>query len=147
MPTPSSAALENMTKAAVKRAGLAGDDAPALGSALADLLAQVLQLFASQTMVLPGIPAAAPTPAGSGSTVGPGFLLAPPAGGPNAATIEPLALAALQGAGLRGENIPDLAGALADTLEAALGLFCAQVMVSPGIAIAGFVTTSPGRLS
>lgn len=147
MPTPSSSALESMTKAAVKRAGLAGDDAPALGSALADLLAQVLQLFASQTMVLPGIPAAAPPPSGSGSTVGPGFLLPPPAGGPSAATIEPLALAALQGAGLRGQNIPDLAGALADTLEAALGLLCAQAMVSPGIAITGFVTTSPGRLS
>ncbi|MEX1367813.1 MAG: hypothetical protein AB1Z98_32090 [Nannocystaceae bacterium] len=136
-----------MTKSAVDGAGLRGDDAPALGVALADLLAQVLQLFAAQTMVLPGIPAAAPPPAGSGSTVGPGFLLPPPAGGPSAATIEPLALAALTGAGLQGENIPDLAEALANTIEVALTLLCAQAMVSPGIAIAGFATTAPGRLS
>ncbi|MEM7158031.1 MAG: hypothetical protein AAF799_34640 [Myxococcota bacterium] len=147
MPTPTSAALENLAKSAVRNAGLEGEDAPALGTAMADLLAQVLQIFAGQTMVLPGIPAAVNPTSGTGSTVGPGTLLPPPAGGPNAATIEPLALGALQGAGLKGEDIPKLAGALADTIEVGLTMFCAQALVSPGITVAGFATAAPGRLS
>ncbi len=147
MPTPSSAALENLAKSAVKNAGLEGEDAPALGIAMADLLAQVLQIFAGQTMVLPGIPAAVDPTSGSGATVGPGMLLPPPAGGPVSASIEPLALGALQGAGLEGEDIPKLAGALGDTIEVGLTMFCGQAMVSPGISIAGFVTAAPGRLS
>jgi len=114
---------------------------------MADLLAQVLEIFAGQTMVLPGIPAAVDPTSGSGSTVGPGLLLPPPGGGPTAATIEPLALTALQSAGLRGDDIPKLAGALADTIELALVMFCGQAMVSPGISVAGFVTAAPGRLS
>lgn len=146
MPTPSSSDLESLAKSAVKNAGLDGENAPALGTALADLLAQVFQLFAAQTMVLPGIPAFADPLTGSGSTTGPGQLLAPPAGGPGASTIEPLALAALQGAGLRGADVPKLASALAQTIEVGLTMFCAQATVAAGIAIAGFTTAAPGRL-
>lgn len=147
MPTPTASALEGPAKDAVRSAGLEGEDAPALGEAMADVLAQALQLFATRTQVLPGIPATVVATTGAGSTTGPGKLLPPPAGGPGAAELEPLALAALQGAGLRGENIPDLAGALADSIEQALVLFCSSVMVAPGIAVAGFVTTAPGRLT
>lgn len=147
MPAPTASALEGPAKDAVRSAGLEGEDAPALGQAMAELFAQALQLFATRTQVLPGIPAAVVATTGAGSTTGPGMLLPPPAGGPAAAELEPLALAALQGAGLRGENIPELAGALADTIEAALGLLCSSVTVAPGIAVAGFVTTAPGRLA
>lgn len=146
MPTPTASALEGPAKNAVRGAGLEGEDAPALGEALADVLAQALQLFATRTQVLPGIPAAVNPTSGTGSTVGPGMLLPPPAGGPTASELEPLCLAALQGAGLRGENIPDLAGALADAIETGLGLLCTSVKVAPGITVAGFVTTAPGRL-
>ncbi len=127
-------------------AGLEGQDAPALGDAMADLFSQGLGLFVAQTQVLPGIPAAVDPTSGSGSTVGPGRLLPPPGGGPTAATLEPMALAALQGAGLAGENLPELAQALADSLETGLSLLCASVSVAPGIAIAGFVTAAPGSL-
>lgn len=147
MPIPTAAALEGPAKDAVRSAGLEGEDAPALGEALADVFAQALQLFTTRTQVLPGIPAAVVATTGAGSTTGPGMLLPPPAGGPTAAELEPLALAALQGTGLRGENLPELAGALADSIEAALGLLCASVTVAPGIAVAGFVTTAPGRLT
>lgn len=146
MPTPTTSALEGPAKDAVRSAGLEGDDAPALGAALADALAQALQLFATRTQVLPGIAAAVDPTTGAGSTTGPGMLLPPPAGGPSAAELEPLCLAALQGVGLRGENIPELAGVIADSIEAGLGLFCASITVAPGIAVAGFVTTAPGRL-
>jgi hypothetical protein len=147
MPIPTASALEGPAKNAVRSAGLEGEDAPALGEAMADVLAQALQLFATKTQVLPGIPAAVVPNTGAGSTTGPGKLLPPPAGGPSAAELEPLALAALQGAGLHGENIPDLAAALADSIEQGLVLLCSSVMVAPGIAVAGFVTTAPGRLT
>lgn len=146
MPTPTASALEGPAKDAVRSAGLEGDDAPALGEAMADVFAQALQLFATRTQVLPGIPAVVVPNTGAGSTTGPGMLLPPPAGGPSASEIEPLALAALQGTGLAGENLPELASVLADAIEAGLGLFCAGVTVAPGIAVAGFVTTAPGRL-
>ena len=146
MPAPQAAAIENLAKSALKSAGLEGENIPELASAMADTFAQMLSMFASMTMVLPGIPAAAPPPAGSGSTVGPGMLLPPPAGGPGASVIEPIALAALQGAGLRGEKIPELAKVLGQAGELGLTLLCAQAKVAPGIAVAGFVTTAPGRL-
>ncbi len=131
---------------AVRNAGLEGDDAPALGEAMADLFGQALALFAAQTQVLPGIPAVVDPISGAGSTVGPGRLLPPPGGGPTAATLEPLALAALRGTGLAGDDLPELAQALADCVETGLSLLCASVSVAPGIAVAGFLTAAPGRL-
>ena len=107
--------------------------------------AQALALFLNQAQVLPGIPASAPPPANSGSTVGPGKLLSPPAG-PTAAQLENLALADLQGEGIAGENAPNLAKVIAGSLAQAIELFTAQVQVAPGIAISGLVTSSPGSL-
>ncbi len=146
MPAPSAAEIESLASSAVRNAGLEGEDAPKLAQAMADVFSQMLAMFASQTQVLPGIPAAVDLISGSGSTVGPGTLLPPPAGGPNASAIESLAMSALQGAGLWGENVPDLAKVLGQAGELGLTLLATQVMVAPGIAIAGFVTTAPGRL-
>jgi hypothetical protein len=147
MPAPSAAELENLARSAVQNAGLKGDDAPKLAQAMGDTFAQMLTMFLSQTQVLPGIPAAVDPTTGSGSTAGPGMLLGPPAGGPGASQLEPIASAALQSAGLSGENIPELAQVLADAGELGLTLLAAQAMVAPGIAIAGFVTAAPGRLT
>lgn len=146
MPAPTAQQLEGIAAAALQSAGLKGRDAPGLAKALAQATAQALSLFLSQAKVLPGIPAAAPPPPGSGGTIGPGLLMPPPAGGPVAAQLEGLALAALSGEGLRGQNAADLAKVIAASLAQAIQLFTAQVQVAPGIAIGGFATTSPGVL-
>src|SRR5690606_27124345 len=146
MPAPQAAAIESLAKSALQSAGLEGENIPELATAMADTFAQMLSMFASMTMVLPGIPAAVDPISTSGATVGPGMLLPPPAGGPGASQIEGLANAALRNAGLEGENIPDLAKVLASACEIGLTMFCAQVMVAPGIAVAGMVTSAPGRL-
>lgn len=146
MPVPTAAQIEGLATAAVKAAGLEGEDAPKLATAMADLFAQVFEMFSSMTQVLPGIPAVVDPITTSGATVGPGMLLPPPAGGPGAAQIESLANTALRDAGLEGESIPKLAKVLASACEIGLTLFCGQVMVAPGIAIAGMVTSAPGRL-
>ena len=146
MPAPQKSALEGLCKSAVKNAGLEGEDAPKLGEAMADFFAQALAMFAQMTQVLPGIPAAVDPISGSGATAGPGMMLPPPAGGPGASQLEGLASTALRSAGLEGEDMPQLAKVLAQSAEIGLTLLCAQAMVSPGIAIAGFVTTAPGRL-
>jgi hypothetical protein len=146
MPAPTASQLEPLAQAALTSAGLRGENAGDLAKAIAQTTAGALSLLLAQAMVQPGIPAAAPPPAGSGSTVGPGRLLPPPAGGPGASQIEPLARGALTSAGLRGENAGDLAKVLAGALAQAIQLFTAQVMVAPGIPIAGYVTSAPGRL-
>jgi hypothetical protein len=146
MPAPQAAQIENLARSALQSAGLEGENIGELATAMADTFAQMLSMFASMTMVLPGIPAAVHPISGTGSTVGPGMLLPPPSGGPGASVIEPIALAALQGAGLRGENIPELAQVLGDAGELGLTLLCAQAKVAPGIAVAGFATAAPGRL-
>jgi hypothetical protein len=146
MPTPTAAQIEGLATAALQAAGLRGEQAPGLAQAMAEVFAQALQLFAAQTQVLPGIPAAV-AQSGSGSTTGPGRLLPPPAGGPGASQIEALAEAALQQAGLRGERIPDLAQVLGQVAETGLSLLCTQAMVAPGIPISGFSTSATGRLT
>lgn len=146
MPAPTASQLEPLARAALTSAGLCGENAGDLANALAETTANALALFLSQAMVMPGIPAAAPPPPGSGSTVGPGMLAPPPAGGPVAGQLQPLAQGALTSAGIRGENAGDLAQVIGEALAQGIQLFTAQVMVAPGIAIAGFVTTAPGRL-
>ncbi len=146
MPAPQASQIESMARGALDAAGIQGEDAPGLAKALAQITADVLAMFLSQGMVLPGVPAAVDPVSGSGSTVGPGMLMPPPAGGPGASQIEPLAQAALSAEGIQGENAGDLAKVIASALAQSLTLFTAQVQVAPGIAIAGFVTTTPGRL-
>jgi hypothetical protein len=146
MPAPASSEIESTAKGSLQSAGLRGENAPDLAAALGQCCGQALALFVSMGMVLPGIPAVAPPPAMSGSTVGPGSLMPPPAGGPNDAIIEPLALAALSAHKINGESKPKLARAIAQTAAQALTLFTTMVKVAPGIPIAGGATASPGML-
>jgi hypothetical protein len=146
MPAPDAGLIESPLKGMVQAAGLQGEDAPALAKAVAETTARALTLLASMGMVQPGIPAALDPLSGSGSTAGPGRLMPPPVGGPIAAQLEGLFKAALAGQGLRGEDAPKLAQALAAGLAQAVQMFCTQTQVLPGIAVAGFVTASPGML-
>lgn len=146
MPAPSASEIENLASSALQSAGLRGENAPDLAKALGQICGQAFTLFVTMAMVAPGIPAAAAPPPCAGSTAGPGMLLPPPAGGPGASQIEPLALAALSSNSLNGEQKPALAKAIARSIEQALTLFTLQVKVAPGMAIAGFTTSSPGSL-
>lgn len=147
MPAPTSSEISGMAKSDLQSKGLQGEHAPDLGDAIGETCGAALQLFMAQAMVLPGIPAAAPPPPGSGATAGPGSLMPPPAGGPDASTIEPLALGFLQAKGIRGENAPDLAKVIAGAVAQGIMLFTSSVKVAPGIAISGFVTGAPGTLT
>lgn len=146
MPAPTASQLESPSKGFFQGAGLRGEDTPGLVKALADGTAQALTLLLSMGMVLPGIPAAVDPISGSGSTAGPGMLMPPPAGGPNASQLEGLLKGFLAGQGIRGEYADNLAKALAASLAQAVMLFTSQTQVLPGLAVAGFVTTTPGKL-
>ncbi|MFP2908395.1 hypothetical protein ACLESD_25750 [Pyxidicoccus sp. 3LFB2] len=146
MPAPSGSEIENLAKAAMQSAGLRGENAPDLAAALGSTCGQAFTLFVSMAMVAPGIPAAVSPLDGSGSTAGPGMLLPPPAGGPGASQIEPIAQGLLASNNINGEKQGALAKAIAQTVEQALILFTTMVMVAPGIAIAGFATAAPGSL-
>ena len=146
MPALTSPEIENLAKAAMQSFKLRGENAPDLAAAVGQCGGQALTMFVSMAMVLPGIPAVAPPPAMSGSTVGPGNFMPPPAGGPGDGQIEPLALAALSAHKINGEYKPKLAKAIAQTVAQAINLFTSTVKVAPGIAIAGGATASPGTL-
>jgi hypothetical protein len=146
VPAPSASEIENVANGALSGAGLRGENAPDLAAAIGQACDQALTMFVSMATVLPGIPAVAPPPALSGSTVGPGNLMPPPAGGPADAQIEPMALGALSSHALNGEYKDRLARAIAQTVAQALTLFTSTVKVAPGMAIAGGATSSPGSL-
>ena len=69
MPAPTGSEIASLAKGAVQSAGLEGENAPDLADAIGETCGQALQLFMGQAMVMPGIPAAAPPPPGSGATV------------------------------------------------------------------------------
>jgi hypothetical protein len=146
MPAPTASQLEGLATSAVQNAGIEGENANDLAKAMAATVADALNQFVSMGMVLPGIPAAAPPPPGSGSTAGPGMLAPPPAGGPHASAIEGIASGHVQANGLQGEDANKIAAFMGQAMELALMQFTSQVQVAPGIAIAGFTTTSPGSL-
>jgi len=146
MPAPTSSQIESPAKGFLNGAGLQGEDIPGLAAAIANTTGQALTMFLSQAMAMPGIPVAADPITGSGATGGPGRLMPPPAGGPGASQLEGLASAQCQAQGLRGEDGTGLAKAIAGTIAQGIALFCAQTMVMPGIAVAGFVSAAPGML-
>jgi hypothetical protein len=146
MPAPTASQLASLARAAVQNAGLKGENAPDLGDAIADTCGAALALFAAQAMIMPGAPAAAPPPPGAGATAGPGNLMPPPAGGPDAGAIEGLASGFLSARGLLGENAPDLAKVIAGAVAEGIKLFTSTVFAAPGITIAGFATAAPGTL-
>lgn len=146
MPAPGASQIESPASGFLKAAGLQGEDIPGLAAAIANTTGQALTMFLSQAMVMPGLPVAADPITGSGASAGPGKLMPPPAGGPGASQLEGLASSQCQAQGLRGEDADGLAKAIAGTIAQGIALFCAQTMVMPGIAVAGFVSTAPGML-
>lgn len=146
VPAPTGSEIVDIARGAVQSAGLEGENAPDMAAAIGETMGTALQLFMAKAMVMPGIPATAPPPPGSGATAGPGTLAPPPVGGPVSSDIEPLAGAQLTARGIRGENAGDLAKVIAGTIAQGINLFTATVLVAPGIAIAGFATAAPGRL-
>ena len=146
MPAPGASQIESPASGFLKGAGLQGEDIPGLAAAIANTTGQALTMFLSQAMVMPGLPVAADPITGSGASAGPGKLMPPPAGGPGAPQLEGLASSQCQAQGLRGEDADGLAKAIAGTIAQGIALFCAQTMVMPGIAVAGFVSTAPGML-
>lgn len=146
VPAPTAAQIEGVAKGELRSAGIAGQHAPALAAAFAELLEQALALFVSSAVVLPGVPASAPPPALSGSTTGSGRLLPPPGGGPTDSVLEAPAEAALASRGLNGERRQSLARALAKLVGQGLMMFTSHVQLAPGVAIAGGVSSAPGVL-
>ncbi len=133
---PGASALEGPIGGFLSGQGIRGEDADPLAKALAGSLAQAVQLFTAQTQVLPGIAVAGFV------TVAPGMLLPVPL----QSTVEPIALGLLQANGLRGEDAPSLAKAVAQAIDLAFMQFAAQAMVSPGIACPPGASAAPGRL-
>lgn len=133
---PGASALEGPIGGFLSGQGIRGEDADPLAKALAGSLAQAVQLFTAQSQVLPGIAVAGFV------TVAPGMLLPVPL----QSTVEPIALGLLQANGLRGEDAPSLAKAVAQAIDLAFMQFAAQAMVSPGIACPPGASAAPGRL-
>lgn len=133
---PGASALEGPIGGFLSGQGIRGEDADPLAKALAGILAQAVQLFTAQSQVLPGIAVAGFV------TVAPGMLLPVPL----QSTVEPIALGLLQANGLRGEDAPSLAKAVAQAIDLAFMQFAAQAMVSPGIACPPGASAAPGRL-
>lgn len=144
MPAPVKAQILPFVQAAAS--GFTGESMQDLSDVIADSVAQALSLFITQAKVLPGIPAVvAPPPAPPvGSTVGPGMLMPPPAGGPGKSTVKPIVDGLFAAKGFTGDNISDLADVIAEGIAQGILLFTSMVKVAPGIPIAGAVTAAPG---
>ncbi len=65
---------------------------------------------------------------------------------PTQAQLEPIVKGLMLQHGLKGENAPDLAGAIAEVVANALSLLAQQAMVAPGIACSPAASVAPGRL-
>ena len=65
---------------------------------------------------------------------------------PTKSQLEPIVAGLLQQNGLRGENIPDLAGAIAEVIAQSLTMLMTQAKVAPGIPCSPGATVAPGRL-
>ncbi len=146
MPAPGPSQIESPVNGFLQSSGLRGEDAAGLATAIANTAGQALTMFLSQAMVMPGIPVAADPISGSGATAGPGRLMPPPAGGPGAPQLEGFASGQCQAQSLRGEHADGLAKVIAGVIAQGIALFCAQTLVMPGIAVAGFVSSAPGIL-
>ena len=134
---PGASQIEGLAQGALAGQGIRGEDAGGLAKAVAGTIAQAINLFTAQGMVLPGIAIAGFV---SGA---PGMLQPVPLAGP----LEGIANGLLQANGLRGEDAPGLAKALAQGVDAALQMFAGMAMVTPGIAAAPGATAAPGRLA
>ena len=147
MPALQSAQIDSFARSAFSDASLQGENGHDLARACAQATAKALAKLFSMAQVMPGIPASAPPPTGSGSTVGPGRLMPPPAGGPGKSDLQPIASSSLDDNGIKGQAETALAKILALALAEGIAVFARQAQVAPGIGIAGFVTASPGQIS
>jgi hypothetical protein len=134
---PGASQIEGLGQGALAGQGIRGEDAGGLAKAMAGTIAQAINLFTAQGMVMPGIAIAGFV---SGA---PGMLQPVPLAGP----LEGIANGLLQQNGLRGEDAPNLAKAMAQGVDAALQMFAGMAMVTPGIAAAPGATAAPGRLA
>lgn len=146
MPTPTSPEIQSIASSALASRSLRGSFIPNLARTVGQTYGQALLMFMAQAVVLPGIASAVDPITGSGSTCGPGMLLAPPAGAPSAQQIESLVMPFLLSEQLNGERKRDLAHVIAQALAEGLRLFTLVRQVGPGIAVSGFATSAPGRL-
>lgn len=134
---PSLAMIQPILLAQLTSHGLRGQTQRGLAQALAQSIVQALTLFTTAVKVAPGIAIAGFT------TSAPGLLIG---AAPTEAQLEPLVLGFLQGQGLRGQNAPDLATAVARTLSQALTQMMPRLQVLPGIPCSPAATAGPGRL-
>lgn len=134
---PDASQLESLAVGALGAKQLNGEQRGALAKVIAKTTAQAISLFAQTVQIAPGIAVA-------------GFVTTMPASlvgaAPSKPMLRPLSLDCLQAEGLRGQNAPDLAGALAETLAGALSSLMSMVRLSPGIACSPTATLAPGRL-
>ncbi len=65
---------------------------------------------------------------------------------PQAGALESVTRGLCSGNNLRGDNAPDLAKALGQTVADALSQLMSSAMVAPGIACTPAATAAPGRL-
>ena len=133
---PGASQLEGLVQGFLSGQGIRGEDAGGLAKALAASIAQAIMLFCSQGMAMPGIAIAGFV------TAAPGMLMPVPLQG----SLQSMVDGFLQQNGLRGEDAPHLAQAVAQSLDLAFTLFAAQAMVSPGIPCAPGASAGPGRL-
>ncbi len=134
---PGAGQLEGIAQGMLSGQGIRGEDAGGLAKAAAGTIAQAISLFTAQGMVMPGIAIAGFV------TAAPGMLAPVPLAGP----LEGIANGLLQQNGLRGEDAPGLAKAMAQGIDAAMMMFTGMALVTPGIAAAPGATAAPGRLS
>ena len=133
---PGASALEGLVNGFLSGQGLRGEDAPGLGKAIAASLAQAVQLFTAQTQVLPGIAIAGFV------SVAPGMLKPVPL----QSTLKSLVDGFLQQNGIRGEDGPHLAQAIAQAIDLGFMQFASMAMVAPGIACPPGASAAPGSL-
>ena len=134
---PGATQLESPALAALNGQALRGKNAGDLAKVVSASLAQAIMLFTAQVQIAPGIAIAGL------ATTSPGSFLTPP---PGKAQLQPLADGFMQQNGLRGQDAPALAGAIAEVIAQALTLFAAQVKVAPGIACSPGASVAPGSL-
>lgn len=134
---PGASQIEGIASGMLQSKSIRGENAPALAKVLAQSTAQAILLFTSMVQVAPGIAIAGFV------TAAPGMLMGSPPAKP---MLQPLVFGFAQAEGLRGENIPDLAGAIAETLANALNSLMTMAKVSPGIPATPAATAGPGRL-
>ena len=135
---PGASLIEPMALGALSSKQINGEQKGALAKVIAQSTEKALMLFTTQVKVAPGMAIA------GFSTTAPGSLVG---AAPAKPMLQPIILGFLQAEGIRGENAPDLAGALAETLSTTLTSMMSRLKVTPGISCAPAATVAPGRLT